>query len=60
VDYIVRKLDEAATRLSDLPEASLARQVADDARTKRDVIEIRIDDLLQNLARDQGAKDRWE
>jgi hypothetical protein len=60
VDYVVQKLDEAATRLSDSPEAILARQVADDSKTRKDVIEIRIDDLLQNLARDQRAKDRWD
>jgi hypothetical protein len=60
VDYIVRKLDEAAARLSDSPEASVARRVADDSKTRRDVTEIRIDDLLQNLARDQRAKARWE
>jgi hypothetical protein len=60
VDYVVQKLDEAAASLSDCSEAILARRVADDSRAKRDVIEIRIDDLLQNLARDQRAKDRWE
>jgi hypothetical protein len=60
VDYVVQKLDEAAASLSDSSEAILARRVADDSRAKRDVIEIRIDDLLQNLARDQRAKDRWE
>jgi hypothetical protein len=60
VDYVVQKLDEAAASLSDCSEAILARRVADDSRAKRDVIEIRIDDLLQNLARDHRAKDRWE
>ncbi len=60
VGYLAQKLDEAATTLSDGSEAVLARRVADDARTRKDVIEIRIDDLLQNLARVQLAKDRWE
>jgi len=58
--YVTQKLDEAAGTLSDCPEAVLARRVADDAKTRKDVIEIRIDDLLENLARVQLGKDRWE
>jgi len=60
VEYVTRKLDEAARTLSDCPETVLARRVADDAKTRKDVIGIRIDDLLENLARVQLAKDRWE
>jgi len=64
VDYVTQKLDQAARTLSDCPETvlvlALAQQVADDAKTRRDVIEIRIDDLLENLSRVQLGKDRWE
>ena len=60
VDYVTQKLDEAASTLSDCHEAVLARRVADDARTRKDVIEIRIDDVLENLARVELGKDRWE
>lgn len=60
VDYVAEKLDEAVGTLSGCPENELARRVAGDARTKRDVIQIRIDDLLENLGRVQLAKDRWE
>jgi hypothetical protein len=60
VDYVTRKLDQAAGTLSDCPEAEVARRVATHAKTRADVIEIRIGDLLENLARVQLAKDRWE
>lgn len=60
VDYVTQKLDQAARILSDCPEAALARRVAHDARTRKDVIEIRIDDLLENLPRVQLQKDRWD
>jgi hypothetical protein len=60
VDYVTQKLDQAARTLADCPEAVLARRVADDAKTKTDVIEIRIDNLLKNLARLQLEKDHWE
>lgn len=60
VDYLTQQLDRAARTLSDCPEAILARQVANDAKTRKDVIEIRIDDLLENLARLELDKDRRE
>ena len=60
VDYVIQKLDQAANALSDCPGTARARQVAGDAKTRRDVIEIRIDDLLDNLSRVHLAKDRWE
>jgi hypothetical protein len=60
VDYVIQKLDQAANKLSDCPECTLARRVDDDAKRRRDVIQIRIDDLLENLSRVQLAKDRWE
>ncbi len=60
VDYVLQKLDQAAGKLSDCPESTQARRVADDAKSRRDVIQIRIDDLLDNLCRVQSAKDRWD
>jgi hypothetical protein len=60
VDYIIRKLDQAAETLSDGSEAALARRVANDAKTRTDVIEIRIGDLQENLSRLQLDKDRWD
>jgi len=60
VEYVTQKLDQAARTLSDCPEMILARRVADDAKVRKDVIEFRIDDLLENLARVQLSKDRWE
>jgi hypothetical protein len=60
VDYVVQKLDQAARTLSDCPEGTLARQVADDAHGRRDVIQVRIDGLLENLSRVQLAREGWE
>jgi hypothetical protein len=60
VDYVLAKLDQAAATLSDCPEAALARRVANDVKTRTDVLEIRIGDLQENLSRLQLAKDRWE
>ena len=57
VDYVIGKLDQAAATLSDGPEVTLARRVANDAKTRMDVIEIRIDDLQENLSRLQREKD---
>lgn len=50
-DYITHKLEQAAQRLSDCPEAVIARRVADDARAKRDIITVRIQDVLGKLSR---------
>lgn len=60
VDYVIRKLAQAAEALSNRPGASVARQVAEDAPSKRDVIELRIGDLLDNLGRVHLSKDLWE
>jgi hypothetical protein len=60
VNYIIHKLDQAALVLSDCPEAALARRVSVEARTRLDVIEIRIGDLLENLSRLPSDQDRWE
>jgi hypothetical protein len=60
VDYVIAKLDQAATILSASPEAALAQRVARDSQTRRDIIEIRIGDLLENLSRVQLTKQRWD
>jgi hypothetical protein len=60
VEYIVNKLDQAANQLAAHPELPLARQVADDAKGRKEVIEIRISDLLDNLARADLSKDHWD
>jgi hypothetical protein len=60
VDYITAKLDQAARELAGFPEAALVSQVANDARGRADVIELRIDDLLDNLARVELDKDFWD
>ena len=60
VDTVTRKLDQAAGALSACPEGELARRIANDARTRADVIEIRIGDLVENLSRVEDAKDAWE
>jgi hypothetical protein len=58
-DYVQRKLDQAAAILSDCPEAAMARWVADEAKARADVISMRIDLVLENLSRQQQAKDPW-
>ena len=60
VDYVIAKLEQSATVLSDCPESTLAQRVTNDAKTRRDIIEIRIDDLLENLSKVQHLKQRWE
>ena len=60
VDYLLCKLDEAAKRLSACVEGAVAHRVAEFARTRTDVIEIRIGDLLGNLSRLDREKDHWE
>jgi hypothetical protein len=60
VDYVTGKLDQAANALAGHPGASMAQRVADDAKSKSDVIEIRIGDLLDNLARLHLSKDQWK
>jgi hypothetical protein len=38
----------------------LAARVAREAKSRTDVIELRIGDLVENLARVHMAKDRWD
>ncbi|WP_395373419.1 hypothetical protein [Marinicella sp. W31] len=51
VKYIQEKLKIAADRLQREPEAKIAKKVAKDALAKSDIIEIRIDDLINGLSR---------
>ena len=60
VDWITRKLHQAADTLSMHPEAELARRVAVDAATRKDVIQTRLGNLLENLSRLELAKDHWD
>jgi hypothetical protein len=60
VDYIIQKLDQAARTLSGCPEAEMASRIANDAKTRTDVITIRIDDLLENLSRVRLGRGFWE
>lgn len=56
VSYVLQKLDQAADVLSACPERDLSRRVADDAKNRQDIIEIRISDLLDNLAKPSGKR----
>jgi hypothetical protein len=60
VEYVLQKLDQAAGALANCPEAELAARVAREAKSRTDVIELRIGDLVENLARVHMAKDRWD
>jgi hypothetical protein len=48
-DYIQNKMQQAATLLSAEPEARIAEQVAKDAMQRADVIQIRTEEMLENL-----------
>jgi hypothetical protein len=60
LDHVLTKLDQAAKALTELPEAEMARKVALDAKSRTDIIEIRIGDVIENLGRLQMLKDIWE
>ena len=49
VDYIQNKMQQAASLLSAEPEARIAQQVAKDAMGRADVIQIRMEDMLEIL-----------
>lgn len=59
-DYVVERTAAAAAALNGSPEADVARRVADDAQTRGDIVALRIDDLLANLARSKLAQERWD
>ena len=56
VNFVLTKLDQAAAILT----APIASKVATDAKSRTDMIEIRIGDLIENLGRLDMQKDRWE
>jgi hypothetical protein len=60
VDYVTARLGESARKLEAYPEAKVASQVANDAKRRADVIELRIGDLLENLARVPPEQDWWD
>lgn len=60
LDYVLSKLNEAAAVLASLPEAAMAAHVAASATSRTDVIHLRIDDLIDNLAIDQLSRSVWE
>ncbi len=59
-DYVVERLAAAAGALKGESEEAMARRVASDATARTDVISLRIEELLANLARTQLAKERWD
>jgi hypothetical protein len=48
--YVVQKLEDAARALAGSPDAAMADQVANDAKTRTDIIEMRIVDLVDDLS----------
>ena len=48
--YVVQKLEDAARALAGSPDAELASQVANDAKTRMGIIEMRIGDLVDDLS----------
>lgn len=59
-DYVVERVAAAAAALSGSPEEEMARRVAEDAKARTDVVTLRIDDLVANLARTKLAQERWD
>ncbi|MBL8564610.1 MAG: hypothetical protein JNM89_02715 [Hyphomicrobiaceae bacterium] len=57
--YVLERLDTAATVLAHEPEGEMARRISHEAADRTTLIEMRIADLLANLARFDSAKDRW-
>ncbi len=59
-DYIAERVSAAAANLSDEPEGGMAREIAADAQARLDVIALRIEALLANLAKAKLSMDHWE
>ena len=59
-DYVVEQLSIAARQLRGEPEETMAQLISDDAPRRRDVISLRIENLVANLARETAKKDRWD
>ncbi len=58
-DYLLERLDLAASVLESEPESPVAKRIALEARERMTLIEMRIADLLANLAKIDPEKDRW-
>lgn len=58
-DYVLERLSIAAGVLAGQPEAPMATQILDDAGKNRDIMEIRIGDLLYGLARRESERGLW-
>jgi hypothetical protein len=60
VDYVLERLNAAAQMLDAEPESDMAHRVEQDAQQRQEVVAIRIDDLVNNLARPASGRERWE
>jgi hypothetical protein len=60
VEYVLQKLEQAADMFHNPEDLKIVTQIISDAKARTDIIEIRIGDLIENLAKLQLAKDRWE
>jgi len=49
VDYVLKKVEQAADRLANEPERDVARQIAADAATNHETVELLIEELPQFL-----------
>ncbi len=56
---VLERLETAATAHTDEPKGTLARRISHEAADRTTLIEMRIADLLANLAKFDSAKNRW-
>ncbi|MFN7919592.1 MAG: hypothetical protein U0Q16_05820 [Bryobacteraceae bacterium] len=60
VDYVCAKVEQAAAALADHSAAAVAQRIAGDARSRTDVIAIRIEDLVESLGKIASERMAWE
>ena len=60
VNNVIDRLDAATATLGDAPPAEMARTIACAARGRRDVIELRIADMIDQFGRLQLERDLWD
>jgi hypothetical protein len=60
VEYVLERLHAAARMLRTEPESAMVDRVARDARQREEIVAIRIDDLVNNLARPALRREPWE
>lgn len=58
--YVIERMAFAATVLSGAPEAGIAERLARDARDRDDILYIRVEDMLENLAQLKLEQDHWD